>query len=240
MSLALLAVHLVCGNAYANVTVSEVDISALALLGLQEDLANLHESGFYVFEGVDGGLLWVGGQSWHLSNDALLPWTMDFPKALGSHEVFSMGDGRILGGTSGNHLRYILDPQSNVFKDFQAAQGVYWTDYLEGADIVFARRERSGPLLQLDGNTFVPSQIPEHGQTREGEFLPWYSSALGGYFTAWAADLWFFRPGDEHWQEIEEVVVGDIPPSRAPTWGFFCTGIRGLHQSRRITSSRNF
>ena len=184
------------------------------------DVARLAERNLVWFDGMDEPLLLLDGRSWLIRDNALHLWDQPFPNGFLRTTTSRLPDGTVLGGVSPNHLRFIKRPGEPEFIPLTAAQTHYWNDHLDGSDIVFGKEAPDGPLLVLDGDNFVPSPIPELGPTRQGEFLPWYSAALGGVITAWQADLWFYRIGDAEWTRIED----DARQSWARNWGLYQRG----------------
>lgn len=209
--------------AQGDVTIRDVDVSAIPDLNKPgQAWKRIPKQGYHVFEGLDVPLLGVRGtgKSWVLNDAALEEWTSPFPIASLLASTVELADGAVIGGPSGNHLHFIKPKGEDAFRPIPGAAELYWTDHVEGSGVVFAKRSKDGPLLMLDEETLVPSPIPEQGHTKRGEFLPWYSEALGGYFTAWIADIWFYRLGDPDWQLVRE----DRPRSWAPSWGLFQRG----------------
>ena len=208
-------VCLFCPPSTAEIALTQIDTSAAEEAGLGSWIDRINSLRFYAFDGVDSALINLGGTSWHLTEGALAPWPETFPVAGTLSEVVTLPDGRLIGGFTSNHMRFAFDPTSDRFVPLPDAQDLYWTDHVDGSGIVFARRDRDGALLQLEGDMFVASEIPQLGETERGEFLPWYSATLDAFITAWDGGLWFYAPGDPDWQVIEEV-----QPSRwSPGWG---------------------
>ena len=209
--------------AHADVSIRDVEVSALPELNIPgQAWERISVRNYYVFEGLDVPLISIRGmqKSWFLKDARLEEWTFPFPKTNLLYETIELPGGAVIGGPSGNHLRFIKPIGKDAFEPIPEAAGLYWNDHVEGSGVVFAKRSKDGPLLVLDGETFLPSPIPEKGYTQNGEFLPWYSEALDGYFTASAADIWFYRLDDPSWQLVKE----DKPRSWAPSWGFYQRG----------------
>ncbi len=209
--------------ARADVVVRDLDVSVLPELS-QSGWAweQISEQSYFVFEGLNVPLINIKGtkKSWYLEDGRLEEWTSPFPRATLMIETVKLPDGSVIGGPTGNHLRFVKPQGESAFRQIPEAAELYWTDHVEGSGAVLAKRSKDGPLLVLQGDSFVPSPIPEKGQTQQGEFLPWYSVALGGYFTAWAADIWFYRAGDPDWRRVEE----NENRSWSPAWGLFERG----------------
>ncbi|MBT8152997.1 hypothetical protein KMP13_03650 [Epibacterium ulvae] len=178
----------------------------------------------HVFDGLNVPLIYIHGtkKSWFLENARLREWTNEFPQASSLNETVRLPDGSVIGGPSANHLRFFKRDDQASFERLPAADDLYWTDHVEGSNIIFAKKSSDGALLVFDGEGFVPSPVPEKGHTRQGEFLPWYSTALGGYFTAYAADIWFYRTSDPSWRPVKESETH----SWAPSWGLYERGSR--------------
>ncbi|WP_299602618.1 hypothetical protein [uncultured Tateyamaria sp.] len=214
-------------SAKADVSIQEVDVSAIADLQRPgQAWQRISGQGFHIFEGLDVPLINIRGtkKSWFLEDARLREWTPDFPRANLLSETVGLPDGTVIGGPSANHLRFIKPQGGDAFALIPDAVDLYWSDHLEGADIVFAKRSKEGALLVFDGESFVSSPIPEKGQTRQGEFLPWYSTALDGYFTASATDIWFYRTGDPEWHRLNEIETR----SWDPDWGLFQRGSQDI------------
>lgn len=214
-------------SARADVSIQEVDVSALPDLRQQgQAWKRISGLGFHIFDGLDVPLIYIKGtkKSWFLENAQLLQWTHEFPQASGLNETVGLPDGTVIGGPSANHLRFIKSPEQNYFEPLPSAAELFWTDHIEGSDLVFAKKSKDGALLVFDDEKFFPSPVPEKGHTQQGEFLPWYSSALDGYFTAWASDIWFYRIDDPGWRAIKE----NETHSWAPSWGLYQRGSQDI------------
>lgn len=173
-----LAVSVLISAAQARSEVVVRDIDVAGVPGLEAPGAawdRVPSQSFRVFEGLDVPLIAVRGtdQSWYLDGDRLLEWTQAFPTANALAETVRLRDGTVIGGPSPNHLRYIQRPGEAGFAPLEEADDFYWSDHVEGADIVFGKVSRMGPLMVLEDRRFVPSSVPEKGQTGQGEFLPW-------------------------------------------------------------------
>lgn len=219
--LAALMIQMFGAPLKSEVALRTVETSAISSFNIEGDyLDGLSPLDFYLFDGLNVPLINIGGKSWYIRDGQLLEWNEPFPTAHPLAETVTLHDGSVLGGPTSNHMRYVLNPVRGAFEEFPEAQGFYWTDYEEGSDMIFARSSKTGPLLIFEDGAFVPSPIPQQGQTRHGEFLPWYSTALGGYFTSWITDFWFYRPGDLHWQKVDEIETR----SWTASWGLFQRG----------------
>jgi hypothetical protein len=221
--IAVFSAFAVASVAQGDVTIRDVDVSAIADLHKPgQTMERISKQNYHVSEGLDVPLLNIRGtkESWLLKDARLEEWTSPFPIASLRASTVELADGAVIGGPSGNLLHFIKPKGEDAFRPIPRADELYWTDHVEGSGVVFAKRSKDGPLLVLEGEHLIPSPIPEKGRTKLGEFLPWYSEALGGYFTAWRADIWYHRLSDPGWQLVKE----DNTRSRAPSWGFFQRG----------------
>ena len=210
-------------KADVDISIRDIDVSLIPDLRQPGDAwKRISTQSFYVFTGLEVPLVSISGTNtnWFIEDAQLREWTFEFPQPNALHETVRLSDGTVVGGPTPNHLRFIKPEGQNVFEPIPEAADLYWSDSVEGSDVIFAKMSMDGALLTFDGEAFVPSPIPEIGQTRQGEFLPWYSKALDGYFTAWAGDIWFHRTGDPDWHQVQE----NQARSWAPSWGFYERG----------------
>lgn len=213
----------VFGRESSDFSLIDIDVSAVTDLSHPgQAWERIPNQSVYSFEGLDVPLISILGskKSWALNDAKLLKWPHAFPQATGLSETIRLPDGTVIGGLKANKFEFVKPQGNEFFELIPGADELYWSDYVEGSDMVFAKKSPDGKLLEFDGHEFVPSQFPEKGKTEIGEFLPWYSASLDGYFTAWNDAIWFYREGDPDWQQIEEIK----PQSWAPNWGLFQRG----------------
>lgn len=201
--------------AFPDVTIEDVDVSVVAGLDMPgaawERVKSIH---FRIFEGIETPLMAIRetGGSYYIDGTTLTQWERPFPYAGVLAFSVRLKNGSVLGGKSRAHLHYIKRPGSDEFVPLADAKDIYWTSYVEGSDTVFGRFSKDGPLMILQDEVFRFSPFPGKGVNKHGEFLPWYSTTIKGYFKTTVFGVWFLADGEQDWQEIDPSEPRSLKP----------------------------